>query len=738
MDFRRRSDLEYFHLEDSTGTKTQMQWVVRDPLNRQCFHLGEEEYFLLSSLNGNESFSEIQKQFELKFAPRTLTFSEYQNLVADWAIKGLLICDPFELQKLKAAVGLPVTSKRASQFWQRFSNPLVIRFRGWDPQRFLEMLSSTTGFIYSRGFLFASLVLFIFAISIAVNRFGQIVLEAAQLPLLFEPQHWLMIVLLIGFTKVLHEFGHALTCHRYGGRCHEMGIMFLAFMPCLYCNVTDAWTFPRRRQRVAVSAAGIIVDLWVAATCLIIWSMTQPGFLHSACLLLAIFGSVNSVLLNGNPLMRYDGYYMMSDLLGIPNMRTESQRQARQSFWSFLFGAKPGKIREHFSPSLATYGLASGVYLWFVILIILIGLHFVLKPFHLEVFALILGILIVPAQLRATGKQLQQEAKNEFHQRGRRKWRAMATGILLTSIILLGILIPIPRRIPAIGVIRPVSRQTIVATNPGHIMQASRPGEIIHAGATVLQLQNTHLDQQLLTLQNRIETLKVKIKAIQIKRTQYENSTETLLLLNQIRHSLQNEQEQLRRQKASLRLIAKDTGKLIPDPSLYKNRFLSKRQENLQQHLSGSSLLEEAYHAAFIPEGTRIGMITKPDSYEVLLAVEEHWARNVAVGTDVLIFSKESPENRLTGILRGISLTMHEARFVDKELLPDQQLLHRYLNQQPGRSKKKYFYAVVSIAEEQSDSAMSYYQLCRVRLRTANSSLWNRFSDFLSRTLVRL
>jgi multidrug resistance efflux pump len=269
-------------------------------------------------------------------------------------------------------------------------------------------------------------------------------------------------------------------------------------------------------------------------------------------------------------------------------------------------------------------------------------------------------------------------------------------------------------------------------------MAASSPGEIINAGATVLQLQDTHLEQQLLTLQNRIETLKVKIKAIQIKRTQYENSTETLLLLSQIRESLQNEREQIQQQKASLNITAKATGRLIPDPAIYKNQFLSKRQENLKQHLSGVSLLEEAYHAAFIPEGTRIGMIAKPDSYEVLLAVEEHWARNVAIGTDVLVFSKESPENRLTGILKGISVTMHEARFADKELLPDQQLLHRYLSQQPGRSKKKYFYAVVSIAEEQPAPTMSYYQLCRVRLRTENSSLWNRFSDFLSRTLVRL
>ncbi len=737
MNYRYRTDLELFPLEPNAAAGDSMQWAVRDPLDRQCYYLGNEEHFLLTHLDGKTTFAEIQTKFESIFAPRTISFSEFQNLVADWAIKGLLVCDPLELGKLKATLGDSGSPKNTNWLGRHFSNPLVIRFRGWDPQRFLNLLEPATRFLYSRNFLFASALLFLFAIYVALDRLEIIISELAQLPLLFQPQHWLIVVLLIGFTKILHELGHALTCHRYGGRCHEMGVMFLAFIPCLYCNVSDAWTFPRRRQRVAVSAAGILVDLWIAAFCLILWSLTQPGLFHSVCLLLALSGSVNSVLLNGNPLMRYDGYYVISDLLGIPNMRTESQRQARVAFWNFLFGTKTGKIKEPFSLAMATYGVASGIYLWLVIIVILSGLHFMLKPIHLEIFAVLVGILVIPAQLHGTGKQIKREMKNEFQLRGRRKWRATAAGFLLASLFFLGIMTPFPRRIPAIGVIRPVSVQAIVATNPGSIVQAFRPGEKVESGATVLQLQDTQLDQRLLNLQNRIETLKVKTKAIQVKRTQYENSAETLLLLKQVQESFQNEWEQIKQQKSSLNLTATSAGEFIPDPLLYKKQLPANQQSELEKHLRGTSLLDQDYRGAFIPEGTRIGVIAKPATYEVLLAIEEHWARNVETDADVLIFSHEFPNRPLRGTLTKISRTMRQTREDNEKLLAERQILHRYLSGQPGQEDKKYFYAVVTIPRQKPSSQTTCYQLCRVRLRTGNASLWNRFSDFLSRTLIR-
>ncbi len=732
MNYRRRSDLEFFRLADEQSSGNRMRWVVRDPLNRQCFHLGEEEYFLLNKLTGEQKFSNIKQQYELEFAPRELTSTEFQNLIADWAVKGLLNCEPLMLQKIKAASGQQVNRKPRSEFRQRFANPIVIRFRGWDPQRFLERLDSVTGFFFSRSFIIASLLLILLAISIAVTRFGDIVSDASQLPLLFRPQHWLIIILLIGLTKVLHEFGHALTCHRYGGRCHEMGIMFLAFMPCLYCNVTDAWTFPRRYQRVAVSAAGILVDLWIAAACLILWSITQPGFFHSACLLLAIFGSVNSILLNGNPLMRYDGYYIVSDFLGIPNMRTESQKQARQRFWYFLFGERSIN-RPSFSLSMVTYGIASGIYLWLVVLLILVGIHFMLKPLHLEVFALILGVLIVPAQLQATGKQLYREGKSEYQQRGNRKTRTIAAGTIVTVMLLMLLFIPLPRRVPAVGFLRPCSNQAIVTTNSGNITAASVPGSKVGVGTIVLQLEDVYLDQQMLELQNRIKKLNVKIKALQIKRTLIENSSETLLVLKQIRESLQNQWTQLTQQKKSLTLTAKQSGTLIPDPQLTGIRLTKNRQNNRHQEIPGVSLLEENCLGAFIPAGTRIGTIAQPDSYEVLIAVEEHWIRHVQAGANVIVYPSDRAMNPLTGKLKGISRSMHSDSSELPQLLPEQHLLHHYLNQQPGNSRKKHLFAVIGI-DKQNSRLLSYYQLCNVRLQTADASLWYRITDYLSRT----
>lgn len=731
MNYRSRCDLEFFRLEQSDSLL--LQWVVRDPLNRQCYYLGEEEYFLLRKLDGHHSFSSLKKQFETEFSPRQLAAAEFQNLIADWSLKGLLICDPLLLKKIQESSGIQRSHRTRSRFLMQLANPLVIRFRGWNPQRFLEKLTSVTGWIFSWNFTIISMLIFLFAVSITFSRLDQIVFEIAQLPLLFQPRHWLFILVLLGLTKVVHEFGHAIACHRYGGKCHEMGVMFLAFMPCLYCNVTDAWTFPRRGQRLVVSAAGIYADLWIAGACLILWSISQPGFLHSACLLLAVFGSVNSVLLNGNPLMRYDGYYIVSDLFGIPNMRTESQKQARQGFWTVLFGEKKLKSREPFSASLATYGIASGIYLWVVIVLILSGLHFMLKPFHLEFLVLILGILIVPAQLYATWKHLYGEGKREFRLRGSSKIRAFITAGVMTGLLFALVLIPFPRRVPATGVLRPVSKQAVVVVNPGTVLNAPHTGHQIDAGTTILQLQDAQLDQTLLSMQTNNDALGERARAIQKKRTLFSNSSETLSLLKKIRESTQKEQAHFEEQKHSLKLVSKVAGHLIPDPELYTEPFLG--NNNAPDKTSGVFYLKKENRGAYVPQGTRIAVIAEPNVIEVLLAIEDHWARQVQIGADVLLFSPERPGNPLTGKLQAISDSMH-SEASESQKLPEEKQLLQYLNQQPGNHKNKHFFAVVRI-EQQQNPPLSYYQLCNARVQTANASLYSRITDYLSRTLIR-
>ena len=130
---------------------------------------------------------------------------------------------------------------------------------------------------------------------------------------------WLALSVVV--AKTLHELGHALACRHFGGECHELGILLLVFLPCLYCNVSDAWMFDSRWRRVAVDVAGMYVELVLAAICTFLWWFSVPGWFNSVCFNLMIVCSLNTLLFNGNPLLRYDGYYLLSDLLEVPNLR---------------------------------------------------------------------------------------------------------------------------------------------------------------------------------------------------------------------------------------------------------------------------------------------------------------------------------------------------------------------------------------------------------------------------------
>ena len=156
-----------------------------------------------------------------------------------------------------------------------------------------------------------------------------------------------------GVVKVIHEFGHGLSCKAFGGEVHEMGLLFLCFSPALYCNVSDAWTLPNKWHRIIISAAGIYVELMIAAAATFVWWNTpsQP-FINNLSLSLMVVCSVSTVVFNANPLMRYDGYYVLADWLEIPNLRDRANR--------YLQNLVDGVLPRHRGAAGAVHGDCGG------------------------------------------------------------------------------------------------------------------------------------------------------------------------------------------------------------------------------------------------------------------------------------------------------------------------------------------------------------------------------------------
>ena len=154
----------------------------------------------------------------------------------------------------------------------------------------------------------------------------------------FSAENWLFLGATMAIVKILHEFGHGLSCKKFGGECHEMGLMFLVFTPCLYCNVSDSWMLKNKWQRVFIGAAGMYVELILASVATFLWWFSTPGMFNFLCLSVMFICSVSTVVFNGNPLLRFDGYYIVMDMLEIPNLRQKSTEVLKRWFQSKCLG----------------------------------------------------------------------------------------------------------------------------------------------------------------------------------------------------------------------------------------------------------------------------------------------------------------------------------------------------------------------------------------------------------------
>ena len=264
----------------------------------------------------------------------------------------------------------------------------------------------------------------------------------------------------LGVVKVIHEFGHGLTCKAFGGEVHEMGALFLVFSPCLYCNVSDAWTLPSKWKRILISFAGIYVELIIAALATFIWWNTPAmPFVNNLSLSLMVVCSVSTVVFNANPLMRYDGYYVLADWLEIPNLRERSNRFLQRLAMEYLPGdrgaARSSTWRFGGACCSCSMPIVSYIYRWVVTFSILYFMSRFLKPYKLGVIS---GMLACGAAGSMIGWPLFRMVKN-LNKRGRlpdmKPVRVTLTSIAVACLLLFAFLVPLPvSRLREIGLVQ--------------------------------------------------------------------------------------------------------------------------------------------------------------------------------------------------------------------------------------------------------------------------------------------
>src|SRR5207244_2043901 len=337
--------------------------------------LKEHEHFVIKHIDGSTSLDEAQKEFEKEYRPERMKLEDLEAFAQQLINAGLAQNESPQAGKLL----FDQRRKRKRNEWlQTLTNILYIKIPLFDPDKLLTRMVPYTRWIFTIPFLLLSVGVMLWAILLVATHFDAFL---DKLPYSgnfftfrnfasFAAQNLAYMWVGLAVVKVIHEFGHGLSCKTFGGEVHEMGLLFLVLSPAMYCNVSDAWTLPNKWKRIIISAAGIYVELMIAAIATFVWWNTPSNpFLNHLSLALMVVCSVSTVVFNGNPLMRYDGYYVLADWLEIPNLRDRSNRYLQRIVMEHCLGieVQPEPYMELWRRILfVTYAIISYVYRWVV------------------------------------------------------------------------------------------------------------------------------------------------------------------------------------------------------------------------------------------------------------------------------------------------------------------------------------------------------------------------------------
>lgn len=443
------------------------QFVVKDATHGTYFHVGEQEHFLFTQLDGRRPCEEICAAFESRFLD-PLSAEDLQEFIELAARRGLLQGDGWEAADAKLDDDLadddePVvpTAKR------RFPNQSLIRYRVpfFDPDRLLTVLEPRLRVFFTRGFVVASAVLIALAVAVAfTNRQEWLSAVPAAMTWQTLVAAWLTVFV----VSMLHELAHGLTCKRFGGEVHEIGFLMLYGMPCFYCNVTDAWLFREKWKRLWVGLAGPFCDLVLWALATLVWRVTVPGsgVQHAAWVFMTVCGG--GCFFNFNPLVKLDGYYLLSDATSMPNLSRRGRKRWFMSLRWLLWGGPP-PTAEPRSRFLFWYGLASWLFIGSLLCGLLVSVVGILRLEKVEVGYLGVGLSLVMSVV--IGRNVFRGVfAGEFTKMfTKRRGRVLAWALLLIGGPSSTMLIPYRDRAAGTFRVRPSTRVEVNALEAGFL-----------------------------------------------------------------------------------------------------------------------------------------------------------------------------------------------------------------------------------------------------------------------------
>ncbi len=621
-------------------------WVIKDPVSLKYTRLHPEQYYILNLLNGSRCPEEIRDEVHRQYPTLLLSISEIQQLISDLYRKGLLTSG-------RPGQGVTLIKQSREEHKKKltttFKNLLYLRLPGWDPETTLQKLYPYVKWMWKP---WATLMFALLIVSSWVLIGVQFEAFRSRLPEFQQFFGWPNLIYMwfvLGAAKIIHEFGHGLSCKHYGGECHGMGIMFLVFSPCLYCDVSDSWMLRNKWQRIIIGGAGMYIEVIMSAIAVWVWWFTKPGLLNHLALNLFFVSTVTTVIFNANPLMRFDGYYMMSDLLEIPNLRQKADKHLRDTFAWYCLGIE--SQRDPFMPETGKfwfiiYALSAALYRWFIMFGITLFLYTVLKPYDLQSIGITLAVVSIASFFGGIVFNIYKiiaapraEPMNYF--------KVSATLTVAAALILGILLIPVPMHFEAPFIIEGYDVREVRTTGSGRLEKVYvEPGQHVVKGQKLANIVNIEKQDELRQLNTDRE--------IQMDEIAKYRALDDLAGLTVSEEKLSNIEErivEIKEQLKNLEVIAPVSGVVVA-PASQPEPKLSDSKKQLSRWFG--TPLDAKNANCYLDERTHMLSIAPESRYQAVLFIDQEYRNDFTQGQTVELKLEHLPDKIYTSKIESI------------------------------------------------------------------------------------
>lgn len=503
----------------------QAWFIVQDSAGGRYHRLSPAAYALVTRMDGTSTVQALWDEACRAGGDDIPTQNEVVDLLMQLHAQDLLHTDVSP----DAAELFERYRKRRRQKWKQWlMNPMSLRIPLINPEQFLARWVHRLAWLFSKGGAFLWIAVVLPAIVLAGHHWHELTNNLSDQ--ILEADNLLLLAVVFPLIKAMHELGHGFATKAWGGTVHEMGIMFLVFAPVPYVDASASSAFQSKRRRALVGAAGMLVELFIAAIAMYVWVLVEPGLVRAVAFNIMFVAGVSTLIVNGNPLLRFDGYYILVDLIEIPNLAQRGQRLLKYLSDRYLFGAIDAEPPAE-TPSekrwLISYAVTSWLYRIFLTIAIIL---FVANEFF--IFGVLLAIW---GAVTMIGMPIWKSVKHvvtspTLH---RQRPRAIKTSLaLLTGAFLFIGLVPMPLRTFAEGVVW-LPEQALVRTGVDGFVERwlVAPGTFVQRGTPLLVMQDPSLSAEVAAASARVAEANARYWA-----TQFSDPAKGEIALQQLEH----------------------------------------------------------------------------------------------------------------------------------------------------------------------------------------------------------